>query len=194
MTRPASIYLKQAVLHHSQRLFFVQFADPRTGEVDMIFSNRPSVVLRILQREMQRGFYAGMRRCPPTFSFIPPKESESMAATTITVQDQQEILSNLLSGVDRLLDIGVIISGVPTNELSDHHNTWLDLYQIGDNIKHLAERLDSVYQSQSTPAPEDRPAPTEPLYCWNCGHDTGETRTDDNQRALCPACEMQQVC
>lgn len=48
-----------------------------------------------------------------------------------------------------------VVTELSLAALAAHHEDWLMLYQLGQEISHIAERLDSIYQAQfSTSAPE----------------------------------------
>lgn len=104
----------------------------------------------------------------------------------IDKQDLDQIRIDLSENIQKIQGARLLLDGISPDELEARHNDWIDLYQMGENIKYLAEQLDSVYQAQFSASPAREPE--ERLYCWHCGRDTGQVKTDENTEALCDRC------
>jgi len=71
-----------------------------------------------------------------------------MIQPPITEQELPRLYSDLADLMHQAHEYYETVRMTPFADLASKHITWLALYQVGEEISHLAERLDSTYQAQ----------------------------------------------
>lgn len=92
-----------------------------------------------------------------------------MIQPPITEQELPRLHSDLADLMHQAHNYYETVRMTPFADLASKHITWLALYQVGEEISHLAERLDSIYQAQfSGQADPDDDPPSDPseMYDW----------------------------
>src|SRR5579871_1540021 len=79
-----------------------------------------------------------------------------MPEKPIDQAELDQLIPQMRTARNALTGWTAVVTALGLADLAARHEDWLMLYQLGQQVSHFAERLDSLYQAQlSAPVPDE---------------------------------------